>query len=191
MYYGAMNVDVLPGDGQGQWQRGRICGQCAEVTALTSRGPRSLVVRVMDKCPDRDCGVDLGGAAPDAIMLDGHGRYAGTWRLVSCAGHPEVSGGVPRLAVLPGSSRWWSRVQVRDPAWPVDAITWHGTSGAAGGAFPYATDPENAFEVPVSDVLQSSAAAVRVEVRFVDGTRASVQLGPAQLAAENAEYPLE
>lgn len=191
MYYAAINVNVLPGDGKGQWQHGRSCGQCAEVTVLTSSGPRTVVVRVMDKCPDRDCGVDLGGAAPDAIMLDGHGRYAGTWRLVSCAGHPEVSGGIPRLAVLPGSNRWWSRVQVRDAAWPVATLEWREPSGVARGAFPYATDPENAFEVPASDVLGSSAATVRVDVTLVDGSSASVHLSPAQLASENAEYPLQ
>jgi len=68
MYFVAVNVNVAPGDGQGQWQGGRNCGQCVEVTALTTQGPQSVVVRIMDKCPDGYCGMDLGGAAAGAVM---------------------------------------------------------------------------------------------------------------------------
>jgi hypothetical protein len=190
LFFAAMSVNVLPGDGKGQWQHGRICGQCAEVIALTSLGPRAVVVRIMDKCPDGYCGIDLGGSAPDAIMLDGYGRYSGQWRFVSCAGHPEVFDGVPRLAVLHGSNRWWSRVQVRDPVWPVDSIEWQDAGGLSRGSFPYATDPENTFEIPVGEVLQSKAEAFRITVRFIDGSSATLQLSPSQLSSENSSYPL-
>jgi len=149
LYYAAMSVNVVPGDGQGQWQGGRICGQCVEVTAFTSQGSKSVVVRIMDKCADGDCGIDLGGSAPAAIMSDGFGRYDGAWHFVSCAGHPEVSDGAPSLFVSPGSNAWWSRVQVRNPPWPVASIAWQDLAGAAQGTLPYATDPENTFDVPV------------------------------------------
>ena len=190
LYFVAVNVNVAPGDGQGQWQQGRICGQCALVTAVTSQGPQSVVVRIMDKCPDGSCGMDLGGDAPSAIMLDGFGRYDGWWQLVSCAGHPEVSDGVPSLFVLAGSNAWWARVQIRNPPWSVDSIDWQDTSGPAHGSFAYASDPENTFEVP-TDVLQSEAAIILITVRYGDATQATVRLSPAALATGSASYPLE
>ena len=190
LYYAAMSVNVVPGDGQGQWQGGRICGQCVEVAAFTSQGSKSVVVRIMDKCADGDCGIDLGGSAPAAIMVDGFGRYDGAWRFVSCAGHPEVSDGAPSLFVSAGSNAWWSRVQVRNPPWPVTSITWQDTAGSAQGTFPYATDPENTIEVP-AEVLQSSATSLGLTVHNTDGTTATVQLSPSLLAAGNTDYPLD
>jgi hypothetical protein len=188
--YAAVNVNVVLGDGQGQWQGGRICGQCLEVTAFTSQGSKSVVVRIMDKCADGSCGIDLGGSAPAAIMADGIGRYDGAWRFVSCTGHPEVSDGAPSLFVIGGSNAWWSRVQVRNPPWPVSSIAWQDPAGALRGTFPYATDPENTFEVP-AEVLQSSAASLVLTIHFADGTTATAQLSPGQLAAANTAYPLE
>jgi cellulase/cellobiase CelA1/aryl-phospho-beta-D-glucosidase BglC (GH1 family) len=190
MSFAAMSVSVLPGDAQGQWQGGKICGQCVEVTALTSQGPKSVVVRIMDKCPDANCGIDLGGAAPAAIMLDGFGRYTGKWRFVPCDGHPEVSDGPPTLDVLQGSNAWWARVHVRNAPTATDTIEWQAADGTAHGFLPYATNPENAFEVPVDDVLQSGMASVLIMVHYVDGTTATVTVTPAQLAAELTSYPL-
>ncbi len=189
-YYAAMSVDVLPGDAQAQWQGGKICGQCAEVTALTSEGPKSVVVRIMDKCPDAYCGIDLGGSAPGAIMLDGAGRYEGKWRFVSCDGHPEVSDGAPTLDVLSGSNAWWSRVHVRNAPAATDSIEWQDANGSAHGFFPFATDPENSFEVPVDEVLQSGISSLLITVHYLDGTSATVTLSPSQLASQLTSYPL-
>lgn len=188
MRYAAINTSVQPGDGKGQWQAGRICGQCAEVTALTSQGTRSVVVRIMDKCPDASCGIDLGGTAPAAVMLDGAGRYLGQWRFISCSGHPEVSDGAPALTVVSGSNPWWSRVRVENPTAAVESITWK--SATASGSFPYAADPENAFEVPVSSVLQSADPAFELTITCSDGSTGAVQLTPAQLAAGGSSYAL-
>ncbi|MGD9249405.1 MAG: glycoside hydrolase family 6 protein, partial [Desulfobacteraceae bacterium] len=55
---------------------------------------------------------------------------------------------------------------------------------------PFATNPENAFEVPVNEVLQSGMSAVLITVHYVDGTTATVTLTPAQLAAGSTSYPL-
>ena len=186
LYFAAVNVNVAPGDGLGQWQGGRLCGQCVEVTALTTQGPQSVVVRIMDKCPDGYCGIDLGGTAPAAIMRDGFGRYDGSWRFVSCAGHPEVSDGPTRLCVSSGANAYWSRVQVRNPPGAVESIAWQGSQGASG-TFPYASDPENTFEVP-SSVLQSTGASITITARFSDGSAVTVALGPGQLALENTSY---
>ena len=189
LYFVAVNVNVTPGDGQGQWQGGRLCGQCVEVTALTTQGPQSVVVRIMDKCPDGYCGMDLGGVAPAVIMLDGYGRYDGSWRFVSCTGHPEVSDGPTNLGVSSGSNAYWSRVQIRNPPSAVESISWRDSQGGAG-VFPYAGDPENTFEVPPS-LLQSTVARITVTARFTDGSAATVDLGPGQLATENTSYVMK
>jgi uncharacterized repeat protein (TIGR02543 family) len=191
MSYAAMSVNVLPGDAQGQWQGGKICGQCAEVTALTSQGPKSVIVRITDKCPDAFCGIDLGGSAPGQIMLDGSGRYTGKWRFVSCDGHPEVSDGEPTLEVFNGSNAWWSRVHVRNGRMATASITWQDAAGGAGGEFPFAGDPENTFEVPVDTVLQSGMQSVLITVHYGDGTTATVTLSPGQLSTAAASYPLD
>jgi hypothetical protein len=188
-YFAAVNANVSPGDGLGQWQGGRACGQCIEVTALTSHGPQSVVVRIMDKCPDEYCGIDLGGDAPAAVMPDGFGRYDGSWRLVPCAGHPEVFDGVPTLWVVPGSNAYWGRVQVRNPPGAVVGIAWRSSDGASG-TLPYAADPENTFEVPAA-VLQSSASQLTVTASFSDGSRLAIDLAPGQLASGGSGYPLE
>jgi hypothetical protein len=189
-YFAAINVNVEPSDDQGQWQGGRICGQCVEVTTSTSQGSRSVVVRIMDRCADAYCGVDLGGDAPVAVMPDGFGRYDGTWRFVPCAGHPEASDGPPSLYVVAGSNAWWSRVQVRNPPWAVESIAWRDPAGSASGSFPYAADPENTFAVP-SDALQATASWLAVTVRYGDGTTATAELAPSQLAAAGTSYPLQ
>jgi aryl-phospho-beta-D-glucosidase BglC (GH1 family)/uncharacterized protein YjdB len=190
MYYAAINVNLTPGDGAGQWQGGSICGQCAEVSVLTSQGPKTVVARIMDKCPDDNCGIDLGGAAPATVMLDGSGRYTGKWRFVSCDGHPEVSDGPPSLHVLQGSNAWWSRVHVRNGRTAVAAIEWRDGAGTATGNLPFAGNPENSFEVPTADVLQSGMSSLLLTVRYVDETIATVTLTPAELATPSASYTL-
>ena len=188
LYFAAVNVNVVPGDGLGQWQGGRICGQCLDVTAETTQGPRSVVVRIMDKCADGYCGIDLGGTAPSAIMSDGFGRYEGRWRFISCSGHPEVSDGPVSLFVIAGSNAYWSRVQVRNPPGAVESLMWQDTQGASG-ILPYADDPENTFEVPLS-ILQSTVASLTLTARFSDGSEATLDLSPGQFAVGNASYPL-
>jgi hypothetical protein len=91
--YAAIQVNRLPGDMQGQWRGGRVCGQCVEVRARTTEGWKSTVVRIVDKCPDDFCGIDLGGAPAGALMGDKPGRYAGEWSFIPCDGHPGVSDG--------------------------------------------------------------------------------------------------
>jgi uncharacterized repeat protein (TIGR02543 family) len=190
MYYAAINVNVTPGDAAGQWQRGKICGQCAEVTLVTSEGHKTVVARIMDKCPDSHCGIDLGGDA-SAVMVDGSGRYEGKWRFVSCDAYPEVSDGTPNLYVFAGSNPWWSRVHVQNGSTATDSITWQDPASTASGTLPFASDPENAFEVPVNEVLQSEMSSVLITVHYVDGTTGTVTLTPAQLGTGSASYPLD
>ncbi|MGD9211808.1 MAG: expansin-like protein [Desulfobacteraceae bacterium] len=191
MSFAAMSVNVEPGDGMGHWQAGKICGRCAEVTAVTSQGPKTVVVRIMDKCPDAYCGIDLGGSAPGEVMVDNSGRYDGQWRFVSCEGHPEVSDGDPSLDVMQGTNSWWSRVHVSNGKTAVESIDYESDDGSVSGTFPYATDPENAYEVPTDEVLQSSAASFLITVTYIDGSTATVTLTPNQLSTEQSSYPLD
>ena len=191
MYFAAINVNQVPGDGKGQWQEGRICGQCVEATALTSQGPKQVVVRIMDRCPDESCGIDLGGSAPAAVMLDGFGRYQGAWRLISCAGHPEVFDGVPSLFVKEGSNPYWAAIQVRNPMTAVAAIDWQkqGDLSMKGSLALASPSIENYYTVPV-EVLQASAM-FDLTVRYGDGTTAHASLTSSQLGQPEGSYPLQ
>lgn len=112
-YYAAINVNQFPGDLGGQWQGGQICGACARVRVRTREGEiRSAIVRIMDKCPDDNCGMDLGGAPAGEIMKDQPGRYSGEWEWVSCEGAQGVSDGPPSLFVKAGSGRWCIAVRL-------------------------------------------------------------------------------
>ncbi|MGA2451186.1 MAG: expansin-like protein [Polyangiaceae bacterium] len=189
-FYAAMSVDEQPGDGNGAWQGGRICGECAEVTALTSLGPKSTFVRIMDKCPDAYCGVDLGGDAPAAVMVDGFGRYLGQWTFGSCAGHPEVSDGPPALTVSASANADWSIVQVRNPPSAVTSITWQDVADAGNaGELPYSGElSENTYEVPL-EILQAGATWM-VTIQYREDPPATLQISSQELAAPGASYTL-
>lgn len=148
-HYAAIQVNLQPGDGQGQWLSGAGCGQCAEVQARTPEGWKRTVVRIVDKCPDGQCGIDLGGAPATDLMGTQPGRYSGQWRFVSCLGLPGVSDGAPSLFVKEGSSVWWSLVQVRNPESAITTMRLRSAPGsAAWDTLPWATEAENFFKVP-------------------------------------------
>jgi hypothetical protein len=188
LFFAAMSVNVEPGDGKSQWQEGRLCGQCARVTVLTTQGPKQVVVRIMDKCPDGYCGLDLGGTAPSTVMLDGFGRYDGAWELISCAGHEEVFDGPTTLFVKDGSGPYWSAVQVRNPLMSVTAMNWQNRSDVSRkGAFDYASPQiENYFLIPV-EVLQANAT-FDITITYRDGSTATIALTSAQLAIAESAY---
>ena len=189
-YFAAISVNLQPGDGKGAWQNGRICGQCAEVLAQTSQGPRTAVVRIMDKCPDGFCGIDLGGDATAAVMADYAGRYAGSWKWVPCTGHPETFDGPTSLYVKEGSSTWWSRIQIRNPPTGITSMAWRpaGSSDAFQDLVFAEGNLENFYSVPVS-VLQSTSK-VEILVRYAEGTSASLQIASDDLGKADASYPL-
>ena len=191
MYFAAIDVNLEPNDGLGQWQEGRICGQCLEVTALTSAGPRQVVVRIMDKCADGYCGIDLGGKAPSDLMVDGFGRYEGAWRLVSCVGHPETYDGAPSLFVKEGSNAYWAAVQVRNPDTAVTAIEWRKQSDPGSqGTFAYAGPSIENYHLVPTEVLQGNTT-YDLTVRYVDGSAAAVSLTSTELARSEATFPLD
>ncbi len=72
-YYAAIHVNVSPGDAKGPWNGGAACGGCVRVKAKTPDGWKRVTVRITDRCPDANCGVDLGGAPAADIM----GKFCG------------------------------------------------------------------------------------------------------------------
>jgi expansin (peptidoglycan-binding protein) len=190
-YYAAINVNLAAGDGEGQWQAGHLCGQCVEVVVLTSQGPQQVVVRITDKCADEHCGLDLGGDAPAAIMLDGFGRYEGAWRLVSCVGHPEVSDGPPSLFVKDGSNPYWAAVQIQNPSMGIVGIDWSRQSDPSlAGSFEDASASiENYYLVP-AEVLAANDL-FDITVRYRDGSTGSITLSSAELGQAEATYPMD
>lgn len=189
--YAAINVSLLPGDMRGQWQEGRICGQCARVRARTPMGWKSTVVRIMDKCPDAHCGIDLGGAPALDLMGEKPGRYSGEWTWVSCDGHPEVSDGPPSLFIKEGSNPFWSLAQVRNPPERVAQARLRPagrTPVPEWTTLAWAEEAENFFKVP-TQVLQDTGA-YDLEVLFAGSPGLAARVKGSSLAAGENSLPL-
>lgn len=189
--FAAIQVSRLPGDMQGQWQDGRACGQCAQVRARTPEGWKTTVVRIMDKCPDANCGIDLGGLPARDLMGARPGRYSGEWRWVSCAAHEGVSDGPPTLFVKEGGNAYWSLVQVRNGEAGVLGIRMRPASPDAGPwtELAWATEAENFFKVPPA-ILQD-ARAYEMEITLAIGRGYRAELKGADLAEEKSSLSLE
>lgn len=166
LYFAAIQVNQEPGDGKGQWQGGTLCGQCARVTVETSAGVRSTVVRIVDKCPDAHCGIDLGGAPARTLMGSDPGRFAGHWEFISCTGQTGVSDGPPSLFVKDGSNPWWALIQARNIPGAVKSLVFK----ADGKEIPadWASEAENFFTVPAA--IRSTESPVVVQLTFSDGS---------------------
>jgi expansin (peptidoglycan-binding protein) len=163
-HYAAIQVNRLPGDGEGQWESGRICGQCVEVRARSPEGWRTTHARIVDKCPDGHCGIDLGGAPATDLMSAQAGRYSGSWRFIPCDSLPGVSDGPTSLWVKEGSSVWWSVVQVRNPPSAVQGISLL-PAGGTWTPLTWATEAENFLKVPPT-VFTDSDATVRIAITY-------------------------
>jgi len=172
--YAAIQVNQLPGDLRGQWNGGRICGQCVQVEARTVGGWKSTIVRIVDKCPDDHCGIDLGGLPATDLMAVQAGRYSGRWKFVPCPALDGISDGPISLHVKTGSNTWWSLVQIRNPPAAVDSmiVTGRGAWADSTWVLPWATEAENFFKFPAGVLTDS--VGVSVAVRFRDGTRLEV-----------------
>lgn len=186
-YYAAINVNQIPGDLAGQWQGGQICGACARVRIRTTDGEiRTTVVRIMDKCADENCGIDLGGAPAGEIMKNQPGRYSGEWEWVSCEEAEGVSDGPPSLHVKAGSNQFWSLVQARNGPGAVDEIRVRKTENSEWISLPWATEAENYFKLPV-ELLQDNEEW-EIEVLWKTGSTAFLRLSGSKLAIENSVY---
>jgi expansin (peptidoglycan-binding protein) len=187
--FAAIQVHQLPGDLRGQWQGGTVCGQCVEVSLRSPEGWKTTVVRIMDKCPDAHCGVDLGGAPAKLLMGEKPGRYSGKWTWVSCEGHAETSDGPPNLFVKEGSNAYWSLVHVRNAAERIAQIRMR-LDGADSPwtELPWATEAENFFKVPAT-ILQDPRT-YEMQIILPSGPRYATRLKGSDLAAEKTMHTL-
>lgn len=153
-YYAAIHVNVSPGDNLGPWQGGSACGGCVHVKARTPEGWKEVTVRIMDRCPDANCGVDLGGAPASEIMGNRVGRYSGEWEFVSCEGVDGVWDDSTSVWVKEGASTFWSIIQVRNPKDAVKSMTLKGVQSNDAHVLEMVVGTENFWTVP-PEVLQT------------------------------------
>ena len=187
-YYAAIHVNVSPGDGKGPWDGGMACGGCVHVKAKTPDGWKEVTVRITDRCPDADCGVDLGGAPASDIMGIQVGRYYGEWEFVSCEGVEGVWGDSTSIWVKEGASTYWSIIQVRNPKDAVRKIVFNEVDGDKTYPLEFVVGTENFWTVP-KEILQSEKS-YSVVVTYRSGTDDEWILKGSDLAVPEANLYL-
>ena len=187
-YYAAIHVNVSPGDEKGPWNGGAACGGCVHVKARTPDGWKEVTVRITDRCPDANCGVDLGGAPASDIMGIQVGRYSGEWEFVSCEGVEGVWGDSTSIWVKEGASEFWSIIQVRNPKDMVKSITIYGVDTRDAHELEMVVGTENFWTVPKA-VLQTDNR-YRVVVKYRTGTDDEWKIKGSDLAEPEANLYL-
>ena len=187
-YYAAIHVNVSPGDDKGPWDGGMACGGCVHVKAKTPDGWKEVTVRITDRCPDANCGVDLGGAPASDIMGIQVGRYYGEWEFVSCEGVEGVWGDSTSIWVKEGASTYWSIIQVRNPKDAVRKIVFNEVDGDKTYPLEFVVGTENFWTVP-KEVLQSEKS-YSVVVTYRSGTDDEWILKGSDLAVPEANLYL-
>ena len=187
-YYAAIHVNVSPGDDKGPWDGGAACGGCVHVKAKTPDGWKEVTVRITDRCPDANCGVDLGGAPASDIMGIQVGRYYGEWEFVSCEGVEGVWGDSTSIWVKEGASEYWSIIQVRNPKDMVKKIEIRGLDSDDAYMLEMVVGTENFWTVPVA-VLKTDNR-YRVVVTYRTGTDDEWVLKGSALAVPEANLYL-
>ena len=187
-YYAAIHVNVSPGDDKGPWDGGAACGGCVHVKAKTPDGWKEVTVRITDRCPDANCGVDLGGAPASDIMGNLVGRYYGEWEFVSCEGVEGVWGDSTSIWVKEGASEFWSIIQVRNPKDMVKKIEIRAVDGGDVYTLEMVVGTENFWTVPVA-VLKTDNQ-YRVIVTYRSGTDDEWVIKGSELAVPEANLYL-
>ena len=187
-YYAAIHVNVSPGDDKGPWDGGAACGGCVHVKAKTPDGWKEVTVRITDRCPDANCGVDLGGAPASDIMGIQVGRYYGEWEFVSCEGVEGVWGDSTSIWVKEGASEYWSIIQVRNPKDMVKKIEIRGLDSDDAYTLEMVVGTENFWTVPVA-VLKTDNR-YRVVVTYRTGTDDEWIIKGSELAVPEANLYL-
>ncbi|SHL43976.1 hypothetical protein [Fibrobacter sp. UWH4] len=187
-YYAAIHVNVSPGDEKGPWNGGAACGGCVRVKAKTLYGWKHVTVRITDRCPDADCGVDLGGAPAADIMGNQVGRYYGEWEFVSCEGVDGVWGDSTSIWVKEGASEFWSIIQVRNPKDMVKSIAIYGVDTSDFYELEMVVGTENFWTVP--EAVLKTDNRYRVVVKYRTGTDDEWKIKGSDLAVPEANLYL-
>ncbi len=185
--YAAISVNLTPGDDKGFWQGGRACGACARVWAANATGIATTVVRIMDKCPDAYCGIDLGGLPAHDLMGSQAGRYVGKWEWIPCE-DAELFDGPTSLHIKTGSNAWWSLIQVRNGLGAVSAMRIKRQGDSQWTSLTWAIEAENFWSVPA--VALQDEGLYEIEAEWKMGGQAQWLLKGSQLSVEDADYPV-
>lgn len=150
----------------GGWASSAACGNCVEVTAPKG----TLVVRIVDQCPDCDLNhLDLRRSSFAKIADVAAGRVNVKLKAVTC----PTSGNL-QLHVKEGSNPYWLALQVRNQRRPVVKL-----EGKKNGAF--VTLPRTDYNYFVAESgLGDGPIGVRVtadDQSVVEGTLPAVQPG--------------
>ncbi|WP_254794649.1 hypothetical protein [Fibrobacter sp. UWCM] len=145
-------------------------------------------VRITDRCPDANCGVDLGGAPAADIMGNRVGRYYGEWEFVSCEGVDGVWGDSTSIWVKEGASEFWSIIQVRNPKDMVKGVAIYGIDTRDFYELEMVVGTENFWTVP-KNVLQTDNR-YRVVVKYRTGTDDEWKIKGSDLAVPEANLYL-
>lgn len=187
-YYAAIHVNVSPGDDKGPWNGGAACGGCVHVKAKTPDGWKEVTVRITDRCPDANCGVDLGGAPASDIMGIQVGRYSGEWEFVSCEGVEGVWGDSTSIWVKEGASEFWSIIHVRNPKDMVKSMIIYGIDTDDVHVLEMVVGTENFWTVP-QEVLQTDNH-YRIVVKYRTGEDDVWKIKGSDLAVPEANLYL-
>ena len=145
-------------------------------------------MRITDRCPDANCGVDLGGAPASDIMGINVGRYYGEWEFVSCEGVEGVWGDSTSLWVKEGASEFWSIIHVRNPKDMVKSITIFGVDTRDVHELEMVVGTENFWTVPPA-VLKTDNR-YRVVVKYRTGEDDEWKIKGSELAVGEANLYL-
>jgi expansin (peptidoglycan-binding protein) len=100
------------------------CGAYVEVTGELG----TVVVRIVDKCPDALCEsghLDMSPQAFEKVAPIHKGIVPITWRVIS----PELGRPVA-YHIKPGSNQWWTAIQVRHHRNPIVRLEYRNAEGA-------------------------------------------------------------
>lgn len=134
------------------YRNSEICGACVMVT-----GPEdSVLIRINDQCPEcKEGDIDLTPNAFDRIGPKELGRMPITWHFVAC----PVDGTV-KLHFVPGSTIYWTGIQVRNHRTPistmevlVDSAKWKNIVRKPYNRFESSLMPQPPWIIKIRDVF--------------------------------------
>lgn len=159
----------------------KACGGCIVVT--NPANGKSVQVRIDDRCPECAPGdVDLDQEAFAKIADLAQGRIPIRWKYVACT-PPTLS-----LYFDPGSSQWWTSVQVRDHRYPVAKLAWR----VSGSGATYKVSPREMYNVfiPPGGMGTGPYDFKLTDVYGQVVKLTNVALSPGQVVKTTKQFPL-
>lgn len=159
----------------------KACGGCIVVT--NPANGKSVQVRIDDRCPECAPGdVDLDQEAFAKIADLVQGRIPIRWKYVACT-PPTLS-----LYFDPGSTQWWTSVQVRDHRYPVAKLAWR----VSGSGATFKESPRELYNVfiPPGGMGTGPYDFKLTDVYGQVVKLTNVALSPGQVVKTTKQFPL-